>query len=174
MIKYIVCSLAIVASTLSGCSYTTAEKEPEEIPVRISYTDVTLTTVRDTYKDSSVEIYDLNQPPSVYVDTTQPIEPPVKYVLNKRIPVKDRSVEIYDLGFTPLSGGAAPLETAPQIPLAPPSQAKEGYRSPFQVIEDDGLLTDPSSGNNTETSVIVPMTESQDSSDDDFELMTGF
>ncbi|MGB1076685.1 MAG: hypothetical protein ACPG05_00110 [Bdellovibrionales bacterium] len=164
--------ITLACLLLSGCM---ATHQPEEVPVRITYSDVTLTNVRGVYKDSNVEIYDLNQYPSSYAAQRQYAKPPMQYALNSKIPVKDRSVEIYDLSYATASSGA-PVNTltqeTQQLPLVPPSGAKDDYASPFYVIEEEGSLTDPLAGENSQTSVIVPPSSS--AQEDDIELMTAF
>jgi len=162
--------LAVSATTLSGCGYSLVKQDSVEIvPVVVHRPDITLTDVRTAYKDSNVEVYDLAQSPSAYASQRVVMAPPVRHTLNKDIPVKDRSVEIYDIGFVPMNSGAAPM---PVTKLSPPSDARESFTSPFYVIEEDGMLTDPlREEQTTQTSVIVPPSQEDDG---EFELMTGF
>ena len=159
--------LAVSVLSLSGCGYeVTQTHKAESVYVRMSSPEITLTDVRNAYSDGSVEIYDLNEFPTAYASTAPaPVPTPA---LNKRIPVRDRSVEIYDIGFVPM-----PTASLPAAQLAPPSGAREGYSSPFHIIEDDGMLTDPFS-DDVQTSVIVPPAQDQNEGDADFQLMTGF
>ncbi len=141
--------------------------------------DVSLSDVREVYKDSNVEVYDIDQYPSMYKTQRRYARPPIGYDLNKKIPVKDKSVEIYDLGFAQVPNNvAAPRDiTSPygeqNLSLSPPSNAQDDFQSPFLIVEDDEMLTDPMSGENTQTSVIVAVSD-DGGSYDDVELMTGF
>jgi hypothetical protein len=165
---------AISLLALSGCGYELRKAESDlYVPVRLESPNISLSQVREVYKESSVEIYDLNEYPSAYA-SQRPSSSAHQYALNKKIPVKDRSVEIYDIGFAPSISTMQQVQKPVTItPLSPPSHAREAYTSPFYVVEEDGLLTDPAVGNNAVVpSVIVPAKEPV--ADDEFELMTGF
>ncbi len=173
MKKHCLSLLVLSALSLSGCGYElvrTTHKSGEIYIQHLPPPDVTLTDVRRAYSDGSVEIYDINKPPSAYAPArvgpvTQQIKPP----LNKEILVQDSSVEIYDVGLM------SPQESqmAPVTSLSPPSDTREAYHSPFQVIKDEPLLTDPFSEEEKQISVIVPPPRQQPE-DEEFQLMTGF
>ncbi len=156
---------------LSGCGYELVKKQSADFTsVTPHAKEVTLSDVRTAYGESSVEVYDINRFPSEY-PTTKPIMPTnVQYKLNKNIPVKDRSVEIYDIGLAPV---VPQRRDVPVTPLSPPSGFKSDYDSPFYVIEEDGLLTDPDAGMQpSRTSVLVPYQETPE--DEQSEFMTVF
>ena len=167
MKKYVLSFLTVSVLSLSGCGYeVTQTHKAESVYVRMSSPEITLTDIRNAYSDGSVEIYDLNVLPTAYARAAPtPVPTPA---LNKRIPVRDRSVEIYDIGFVPMH-----TTSIPAAQLAPPSGAREDYSSPFHIIEDDSMLTDPFS-DEVHTSVIVPPAQDQNEGDDGFQLMTGF
>lgn len=180
MKKSLLSLFVLSAVTLSGCGYELRKVEAVNyVPVRVESPHISLSDVREVYKDSHVEIYDINKYPSEYGSQQAQAKTKQQYPLDKSIRVQDRSVEIYDIGFAPsiASQSSSPSlnrEPVAIAPLSPPSQARDDYSSPFFVVEEDGMLTDPANDDtNTQTSVIVPPSEAVET-EDDFELMTGF